>query len=105
MATMKMRIIMANDAAFTATDMNAVIEVGAPSYASGVHWWNGTAAILKNMPADSVIIAIKEIGSVIGRRDSASAMSTNRVEPAIPYSSDIPYSKMPEENAPRRKYF
>ena len=84
MATMKMRIIMANDAAFTATDMNAVIDVGAPSYASGVHWWNGTAAILKNRPAESVIIASSEIGSFGGRRERASAISANFVDPDRP---------------------
>ena len=28
----------------------AVIEVGAPSYTSGVHMWNGTAEILKAKP-------------------------------------------------------
>ena len=30
--------------------MNAVAGVGAPSYASGVHWWNGTTAALKPRP-------------------------------------------------------
>src|ERR1051326_4092285 len=102
---MNMRTNIAKDAALTATDMKAVIDVGAPSYASGVHWWNGAAAILKNMPADSVTIAITEMGSVTGRRDSASAISTNRVEPDNPYSSDMPYRRMPDENAPSRKYF
>ncbi len=33
----------ANAAAFTPVDMKAVTIVGAPSYASGVHMWNGTA--------------------------------------------------------------
>src|ERR1051326_1839039 len=102
---MKIRTIIANDAAFTATDMKAVIEVGAPSYASGVHWWNGTAAILKNMPAASVIMATNAIGSVSGRRERTSAMSSKRVDPASPYSRDIPYNKIPDENAPNRKYF
>src|SRR5712691_12311364 len=44
------RRIAANAAAFGATDMNAVAGVGAPSYASGVHWWNGTTAALKPRP-------------------------------------------------------
>src|SRR5713101_835347 len=44
------RRIAANAAAFGATDMNAVAGVGAPSYASGVHWWNGTTAALKPSP-------------------------------------------------------
>ena len=41
------RIIAAIAAALTAAAMNAVTGVGAPSYASGAHMWNGTAAILK----------------------------------------------------------
>ena len=48
---MKMRTSMANDAAFDPTERNAVTGVGAPSYTSGAHMWNGTAAILKPMPA------------------------------------------------------
>src|SRR4030042_3728409 len=36
----------AKPAALGPTDINAVIEVGAPSYASGAHIWTGTAAIL-----------------------------------------------------------
>src|SRR5215510_10873486 len=43
----------ANAAAFTAVDMNAVTTVGAPSYASGVHMWNGTADTLKQNPTAS----------------------------------------------------
>ncbi len=35
---------------FTAIAMYAVAGVGAPSYASGVHMWNGTAATLKAKP-------------------------------------------------------
>ena len=46
-----MRSSIAKDAAFDPTDRNAVIGVGAPSYTSGAHMWNGTAAILKPMPA------------------------------------------------------
>src|SRR5436190_23444089 len=37
-------------AALDATDRNAVIGVGAPSYVSGAHWWNGTADTLKPKP-------------------------------------------------------
>src|SRR5258707_12883647 len=53
----KMRISIANDAAFDPTDRNAVIGVGAPSYTSGAHMWNGTAAILKPTPAPTRITA------------------------------------------------
>src|SRR5829696_7340437 len=37
-------------AAFTPVDMKPVTTVGAPSYASGDHMWNGTAAILNAKP-------------------------------------------------------
>src|SRR5206468_9134212 len=40
----------ANAAALTPVDMNAVTAGGAPSYASGVHIWNGTAATLNAKP-------------------------------------------------------
>src|SRR4030067_909521 len=46
-AIMKTLPRTAKPAAFGPTDMKAVIEVGAPSYTSGAHMWNGTAAILK----------------------------------------------------------
>src|ERR1700687_698912 len=60
----KMRSSMAQAAAFTATDMNPVTLVGAPSYASGSHWWKGMAAILKNRPTEVVSSAITAIGSI-----------------------------------------
>src|SRR2546430_14491262 len=47
----KMRSSIANDAAFDPTESNAVTGVGAPSYTSGAHMWNGTAAILNATPA------------------------------------------------------
>src|SRR5687767_376885 len=43
----------ANAAALTPVDMNAVTIVGAPSYASGVHMWNGTADTLNANPTAS----------------------------------------------------
>src|SRR6266852_5600632 len=49
-APTRTRRIAANAAAFGPTDMNAVAGVCAPSYASGVHWWNGTTAALKPSP-------------------------------------------------------
>ena len=59
----------ANAAAFTAVDMNAVTTVGAPSYASGVHMWNGTAETLNAKPtarsptasSDSVVLGPEAI--------------------------------------------
>src|SRR5918994_6552234 len=49
----KTRANAANAAALTPVDMNAVTMVGAPSYASGVHIWNGTAETLKAKPTAS----------------------------------------------------
>src|SRR5215510_12376533 len=46
-ATPNTRIIAAIAADLIAAAMNAVTGVGAPSYASGAHMWNGTAATLK----------------------------------------------------------
>src|SRR6476646_4504917 len=39
-------------ATFGAAAKNAVTGVGAPSYTSGVHIWNGTAEILKQKPTN-----------------------------------------------------
>jgi hypothetical protein len=49
-STRNTRTIAAKAAAFTAALIIAVTGVGAPSYTSGVHMWNGTAAILKPNP-------------------------------------------------------
>jgi hypothetical protein len=43
----------AKPAALAPADMKAVTEVGAASYASGVHMWNGTAATLKPKPTST----------------------------------------------------
>src|SRR4029079_3402483 len=40
----------ANAAALTPVDMKPVTIAGAPSWASGVHMWNGTAEILEEQP-------------------------------------------------------
>src|ERR1700734_948852 len=47
----RIRSIIPNAAVLTATAMKVVAGVGAPSYASGVHMWNGTALTLKTRPA------------------------------------------------------
>src|SRR5262245_21613576 len=52
----------ANAAAFTPVDMKPVTMAGAPSYASGVHMWNGTAEILNANPTISRPTAISTIG-------------------------------------------
>ena len=45
-ATRRTRSVTSSATAFVAADMNAVTGVGAPSYTSGVHWWNGAADAL-----------------------------------------------------------
>src|ERR1700744_4215912 len=49
-------------AAFVAVAMNAVIGVGAPSYTSGVHWWNGATDALKAKPTIVSPIPVSTIG-------------------------------------------
>ena len=46
-----------NPAALDATLKNAVTGVGAPSYTSGAHWWNGTALTLNAKPTITNTIA------------------------------------------------
>ena len=50
-ATSSTRRSSAKAAVLTTTAMNVVVGVGAPSYASGVHMWNGTALTLKREAA------------------------------------------------------
>src|SRR5215467_8604240 len=50
-AVFRIRTSATNAAALVAADMNAVTEVGAPWYTSGVHMWNGAAESLNMKPA------------------------------------------------------
>src|ERR687891_2930005 len=50
-AVTRIRSVITSAAVFVAADMNAVTEVGAPWYTSGVHMWNGAAETLKPSPA------------------------------------------------------
>ncbi len=61
--TTKMRKSTAKAALFTATAMYVVVGVGAPSYASGVHMWKGTALILNASPATTSASATKTTGA------------------------------------------
>src|SRR4029078_3684656 len=99
------RTNVANAAAFTPVDMNPVTAGGAPSYASGVHMWNGTAATLNGSPTTKMPSA----SNCTGVADTACAATrlwtrSRRVLPARPYVNAIPYRKKALENAPRRKY-
>ena len=89
MPSTKMRISIANDAAFEPTERNAVIGVGAPSYTSGAHMWNGTAAILKPTPATTRMTASTSRGSV-SCPTNAVAITRRLVVPDRPYISDMP---------------
>ena len=55
--TSKTRIRAKNAATFVAAPMNATTGVGAPSYTSGVHIWNGAAETLNAKPTTSNAIA------------------------------------------------
>src|SRR5262249_54943886 len=93
------------EAAFDATDKYAVTVVGAPSYASGAHIWNGAAAILNSSPTNVVASARNTTGSHGCRCATAAAISVSLVEPAIPYSTENPYTRKPVANAPSSRYF
>ena len=99
----KIRISIANEAAFEPTDRNAVTGVGAPSYTSGAHMWNGTAAILNPTPATTRITASTSRGSRSCPVNTV-AIARRFVVPERPYINDMPYSRIPSENAPSRKY-
>src|SRR6185369_9577045 len=99
----KTRAKAANAAAFTPVDMNAVTIVGAPSYASGVHMWNGTADTLNANPTARRPTA-SSASVVLGPDATAVATASRRVEPAIVKANAMPYRKNALENAPSRKY-
>ena len=64
--------------AFVAAAMNAVSGVGAPSYTSGVHMWNGAAEALNASPA------------MIMARPKTSSASCSWPAAAIPAKSIAP---------------
>ena len=75
----------AKPAAFAPTDMKPVTVVGAPSYASGVHMWKGTAATLKAKPTSSSSDPISSIGlPIIGEPARNTAMRLRLVVPVAP---------------------
>src|SRR5256885_12820877 len=100
-ASVHTRSQAANAAAFTATDMYAVTGVGAPSYTSGAHIWNGTADTLKANPISSIAMPPCSRSSRPCKPPSAPKPITLKlVEPVAPYTSAIPYNKNPVENDP-----
>src|SRR5256885_16148043 len=84
-AERKTRTNAANAAALTPVDMKPVTEGGAPSYASGVHMWNGTAATLNAKPTMTRPSASSCIG--VGAADCADIrlpIRSRRVLPVRP---------------------
>jgi hypothetical protein len=85
--------------------MYPVIGVGAPSYTSGVHMWNGAAATLKPNPTRSSAIPASSIGLSPRRYFATVAPIVARfVDPVAPYVNAMPYKRNAVENAPSRKY-
>src|SRR5438067_9253870 len=81
-APLKIRRITANPAALEPTEKNAVAGVAAPWYTSGVHNWNGAAAILKPRPATSMVMLSSAAGD--GGPVSRREMSDRVVAPVAP---------------------
>src|SRR5260370_31354200 len=95
----KIRSSIAKDAALEPTDRKAVIGVGAPSYTSGAHMWNGTAALLKPTPATTRMTASTSHGSCSWPTNETDIVR-RFVVPDSPYITDMPYRRTPSENAP-----
>jgi hypothetical protein len=64
--------------------MNAVTGVGAPWYTSGVHMWNGTAAILNANPTARSPAAASASARSSNRPASSSAIPARDVVPVAP---------------------
>ena len=104
-AVYRIRNSAANPAAFVADAMKAVTGLGEPSYTSGVHMWNGTAATLKASPTKSRTMPAISVPSLTSTRVARKAwMPSSDVVPVAPYTSATPYKKIAEENAPSTKY-
>jgi hypothetical protein len=71
--------------------MKPVTIAGAPSYASGVHMWNGTAEILNAKPTSSRPRAMSTIGSLVSAwAERYEPTAVRRVLPVIPYVNAMP---------------
>src|SRR5947209_18692379 len=97
----------AKAAALDADAVKPVTGDGAPSYTSGVHMWNGTAATLNAKPTRSRARPEnrRPLLSAGGVSRKKMKMSARRVEPVAPYVRAIPYRKNADEKLPRMKYF
>ena len=71
--------------------MKPVIGVGAPSYTSGAHMWNGAAASLKPNPTTSSATPTSNIGVPDNpNSEMRSAIVARFVEPVAPYTKAMP---------------
>ena len=107
MATIATRIDSAIAATLGADAKKADTGVGAPSYTSGVHMWNGTTAILNARPANTNTSPnVSPSAAVLpcGAPANDCAICSNSVEPAKPYTRLTPYSRIPLANEPSTKY-
>ena len=77
----RIRRARAKPAALEPTERKATTGVGEPSYTSGVHWWKGTAAILKATVASTNTRARAVTGEALVRR--ATATSSRPVPPPV----------------------
>src|SRR5690348_4152973 len=97
------RKAIAKAASLGAELMNATTGVGAPSYTSGIHMWNGAAPNLKPMPITrNTRPKRSRLGWLVV--DAALWMVLSDNEPVAPYSMDMPYSNRPEASALNTKY-
>src|SRR5206468_9495996 len=72
-------------ATLVADDIHAVTVVGAPSYTSGVHMWNGAADILKPRPATMrARPSTRKVSPVRPFAATAAAMPWNEIVPVAP---------------------
>src|SRR5579859_3246915 len=78
------RSSIAKAPAFTATAMKVVAGVGAPSYASGVQAWNGTALTLKTMPTSTSTAPMTSTGLRAAPVCAAAPMPARSVWPVAP---------------------
>src|SRR3978361_1944284 len=92
-------------ATFGAVAKNTVTGVGAPSYTSGVHMWNGTADTLNANPTSTNTIPTTNPGVALFGCTSSSCNDVRSMVPENPYTREIPYSSRPEARPLRTKYF
>src|SRR5579862_8177940 len=82
-------------AALVATDMKAVTGVGAPSYTSGVHMWNGTTETLNAKPTIIRAMPTSRKGLVTTAPEQVEpptqvTIRLRLVDPVAPYTSAMP---------------